>query len=79
MQREPVEAEGIVSIGYDFPTFTLEVEFRGDPELPGSIYQFSNIPQALYNELMEVPDKDGFLHDYVTQHFKEYPSRKIQP
>lgn len=57
MEREAVGSTNISSIGYDADSETLEVEF-----LNGSIYQYYNVPQGLYEQLMIAPSKGQFLN-----------------
>lgn len=56
MNREPVASSTIVSIGYDDPSQTLEVEFKS-----GAIYQYYNVTQALAEQLMQSSSKGQFL------------------
>lgn len=58
MYRKPVNSSNIRSIGYE--NSTLEVEF-----LNGSIYQYFNIPENLYNSLMRASSHGGFLDAYI--------------
>lgn len=56
MQRENVSSSNIISVGYDEATQTLEVEFQS-----GSFYQYYNVSQNIYDELMKAPSKGQFL------------------
>jgi uncharacterized protein len=48
MERTAVQSSSnIASIGYDNQSETLEIEF-----LNGSIYQYFDIPERIYKELM---------------------------
>jgi len=47
MKRATVVSSNIVSVGYDAPSETLEVEF-----MSGSIYQYYNVPQAIYDAFL---------------------------
>lgn len=60
MDRYNVASSNILSIGYDQPTMTLEVEF-----LNGRIYQYYNVPENMYDEIMKTPSKGRFLHAYI--------------
>lgn len=57
MNRDSVASSNIASIGYDEPAQTLEVEFKD-----GSVYQYYNVQQALYEQLMQAGSKGQFLH-----------------
>ncbi len=56
MNREPVASSTIVTIGYDEPSQTLEVEFK-----TGAVYQYYNVEQALAEQLMQASSKGQFL------------------
>jgi hypothetical protein len=56
MIRIPVSSSNIASIGYDQGTQTLEVEF-----LKGSVYQYFDIPQAIYEEFISAESKGKYL------------------
>ena len=60
MDRYNVASSNISSIGYDQSTMTLEVEF-----LNGRIYQYYNVPENMYDEIMKAPSKGRFLHAYI--------------
>lgn len=60
MDRELVASSNVASIGYDEPSQTLEVEF-----LNGSVYQYYNVTQDVYTNLMQSSSKGGFLHQYI--------------
>ena len=48
MERMPVQSSNLSSIGYDSGSETLEIEF-----LNGSIYEYRNVPQVIYDALMK--------------------------
>ena len=56
MNREPIASTNIASIGYDEPSQTLEVEFK-----TGGIYQYYNVTQELFEQLMQAASKGQFL------------------
>ena len=55
MERYTVASSNIASIGYDAAAETLEIEF-----LSGSIYQYYNLPENMYDQLMKEPSKGKF-------------------
>lgn len=59
MERESVASSTVVSIGYEPTSNTLEVEFKN------GIYQYYNVPEAIYQQLMESDSKGKFLHAYI--------------
>lgn len=60
MDREYVQSSNVTAIGYDGGTETLEVEFN-----TGAIYQYYNVPQHIYDELIQSPSKGQFMHIYI--------------
>ena len=60
MDREMVSSSTIVSAGYDEPSQTLEVEFSN-----GSLYQYYNVTQDMYDNFVQSPSKGQFLHQYI--------------
>lgn len=60
MERQSVQSSNISSIGYDSESQTLEIEF-----LNNSIYQYFDIPEHIYNELMESSSKGQYLANNV--------------
>jgi len=61
MNRQPVTSSNIASIGYDADSQTLEIEF-----LNGGVYQYFDVPQYVYEELMNA-DSHG---QYLAQNIK---------
>lgn len=56
MERESVTSSNISSIGYDSDSETLEIEF-----LNGSMYQYFDIPEQVYQELMAADSHGKYL------------------
>ena len=48
MERQAVESTMARSIGYNPKAMTLEIEFRS-----GEIWQYLDVPEQIYRELME--------------------------
>ncbi|TBB56943.1 KTSC domain-containing protein [Rhizobium ruizarguesonis] len=69
MMRDPVSSTNVLSVGYDEPTETLEVEFSN-----GSIYQYYNVGSALFQQLMQAPSKGQFLNAYIRN---SYPYSRV--
>jgi hypothetical protein len=55
MERVAVSSSHIVSIGYDEPSETLEVEFND------GVYQYFNVPSYIYESFMSAPSHGIFL------------------
>lgn len=69
MMRNPVASTNLVSVAYDEPSQTLEVEF-----LNGTIYQYYNVGSALYEQFMQAPSKGQFLNVYIRN---AYPYSRV--
>jgi len=69
MEREMVASSNVVSIGYDAGTETLEVEYNGE-----GVYQYYNVPEPLYQQLMASDSKGKFLHVYIRN---AYPFSRV--
>ena len=69
MQRYSVASSNIAALGYDPATETLEVEF-----LNGSIYQYYNVPEPMYDKLMREGSKGRFLNFYIKN---AYPYSRV--
>ena len=60
MKRQPVSSSNLRSVGYDPETKTLEVEFQN-----GSVYQYFNVPNNVYRELMAAPSHGRYFHRFI--------------
>lgn len=60
MERHLTASSNLLSVGYDSETETLEVEFSN-----GSVYQYFNVPQNMYDQLMQEVSKGKFLSAYI--------------
>lgn len=64
MKREPVSSSNIVSVGYDAASETLEVEF-----MSGSVYQYYNVPQSIYDAFIAAPSAGQFFAYQIKNSF----------
>jgi hypothetical protein len=62
--RIRVTSTSLVSIGYDPETKTLELEF-----VAGTVYQYFDVPQSVYEALMAADSKGTFVSDHVKGQF----------
>ena len=69
MHTYSVASSNLASVGYDPATETLEVEF-----LSGSVYQYYNVPENMYDQLMREGSKGRFLHYYIKN---AYPYSRV--
>ena len=65
MTREPVSSSNLTEIGYDGSTQTMEVCFKN-----GRIYQYFDVPQAVYDELRAAESPGGYLSSEVKGRFR---------
>lgn len=69
ISRNPVQSSNVVSVGYDEATQTLEVEFKD-----GAVYQYYNVPQSMYSQLMASSSIGKFLNQYIKN---AYPFARV--
>ena len=69
MEKSNVSSSNVRSIGFDNGTDTLEVEFQN-----GSIYQYYNFPEHLYERFLQAPSKGRFLYSYIRN---AYPYSRV--
>ena len=69
MERELVISSTVVSVGYEPTTETLEVEFK-----KGGVYQYYNVPEAVYQQFMAAESLGQFLHVYIKP---AYPCSRV--
>ena len=69
MKRTPVTSSTLSSVGYCPTTATLEIKF-----LRGAVYQYSNVPQNIYDELMKASSKGKFFNTYIK---RAYPYLRV--
>lgn len=50
MERQSVSSSNLSAVGYDAGSETLEIEFNN-----GRIYQYYNVPEFIYENLMSAP------------------------
>lgn len=65
MDRIPVESTSIQDIGYDATTMTLEIGFKH-----GAVYQYFDVPETVFEELMRADSKGKFLHANIKNSYR---------
>jgi hypothetical protein len=65
MERTPLQSSNLTSIGYDAKSNTLEVEF-----LNGSLYQYFDVPENVYEGLINAVSHGQFLNQVVKGNFR---------
>jgi hypothetical protein len=64
MERSPVGSSNIESVGYDFESLTLEVEFKG-----GSVYQYYDVPSDVYENFISADSLGSYLHHSIKNNY----------
>ena len=55
-----VESSNLGRVRYHADTMTLEIEFKN-----GTIYQYFDVPETIYNELLIAASKGKFFHQQI--------------
>ncbi len=67
MQRVQVSSSNIRSIGYNPQSSVLEVEFTS-----GDVYQYFNVPERLYDGLLQAASPGQFLDINIIKYGYRY-------
>jgi len=70
MERDPVESSAVATIGYDYRTRTLQVEFPS-----GRVYEYYHVPARVYRDFMESSSKGEFLNHHIVP---DYECKRIR-
>jgi hypothetical protein len=62
MRRRAVSSSVLVSVGYDEESAVLEIAF-----VEGGVYQYFEVPSAVYAGLMSAPSHGTYFDAYVKQ------------
>ncbi len=65
MERQSVTSSNIASIGYDNESETLEIEF-----LNGTLYQYFDIPEHIYEELISADSHGKYLAQNIKGNYR---------
>ncbi len=65
-KRIPVESFNIAAVGYDKEAHILEIEFHH-----GAIYQFANVPEKVFEELMSSPSQGAYFLNEIKGRFEQ--------
>ncbi len=68
MKRIPVKSSNLKAVGYE--SEIMEIEF-----LNGSVYEYSEVPQEMYDSLMSAPSQGKYYNQYIKG---EFPSKKLE-
>lgn len=65
MDRIPVQSSNVAEVGYDPTTMTMEVAFTN-----GTIYQYFDIPEALFQEMLHSESIGKFLNSQIKNSYR---------
>lgn len=65
MKRQSVSSSNITSVGYDSESHTLEIEFHS-----GGVYQYFDVPQSTYDELMHASSHGSYFYRYIKDQYR---------
>ena len=65
MERTPVQSSNVAEIGYEPSSMTLEVLFTN-----GNLYQYFDLPEAVYLDLMASESKGKYLHANIRNNYR---------
>jgi hypothetical protein len=68
MNRISIDSSNLASVGYDPGSMILEVEFK-----KGTCYQYFDVPQSIYDEMMASPSKGTYLNTVIKKQFRCSP------
>jgi len=74
MYRVSVESTTLSSIGYESGKRLLELEFAN-----ASVYQYLDVPAALYAELLAAPSKGRFFNQCIRGQFWYQRTEAVSP
>lgn len=65
MKRQSVDSSNLASVGYDAAKEILEIEFNH-----GGVYQYFDVPESVYNELMDADSHGRYFISNINDVFE---------
>lgn len=65
IKRSRVKSSAILSIGYHVDKKILEIEY-----ISGEVYDYFNVPEHIFNELMQADSKGTFANTRIKEHYE---------
>ncbi|WP_299082971.1 KTSC domain-containing protein [uncultured Ruegeria sp.] len=65
MEMHQVDSSNVAAIGYDDGSETLQVEFNS-----GATYQYFDVPEHIFDAMLESTSKGQFLHQNIKGAFR---------
>jgi hypothetical protein len=66
MERKYIESSNLRAVGYERDSGILEIEFNN-----GYIYQYFDVPEYIYEELMGAESKGKYANKNIYKNFKQ--------
>lgn len=66
MNRDQVQSDMMLSVGYDSRTSVLEVEFK-----QGAVWEYLDVPESLYHEFRNAGSLGKFFLAHIKGHFPD--------
>lgn len=67
MDMMHVNSSAINAVGYDPMTRRMKIKFT-----QGDTYDFCNVPEHIYNDLMRASSKGSYYNDHIRDRYKCY-------
>jgi hypothetical protein len=64
MKTTTVDSKSLRKVGYDAERRLLQVQFQNR-----SVYQYFEVPAAVYQELMQAPSKGSYFNRFIRPRF----------
>jgi hypothetical protein len=71
VERTPVSSSNLAAVGYDPKTETLEIEF-----LHGGVYQYLEVPEEVYTELMAASSHGSYFNSMIRGAFSYHQIKR---
>ncbi len=65
MLRTPVSSSYILEVGYEPASMTVEIAMKD-----GSVYQYFDVPETVYQELMHAGSIGTFLNSQIKNNYR---------
>ena len=65
MEMISVTSKAIKAVGYDSSTQRMKIQF-----IEGKTYDFCNVPQHIFDGLLQALSKGAYYNDYIRDHYR---------
>lgn len=78
IELKPVTDRQILAIGFDEPSSTLAIRFKGFKDRPPSIYHYANVTKDLFMELATADSIYSAFYAKLKYNTEKYPFQRIE-